>query len=229
MTQPKRGKEKKAEKATEESTFDALQKDFEDLWQNFFRDQIHAFTALTQKVEHATFFNKGNQSDVKDRWSTIIRQELARCFQITPVGPLRQYQEKTARFLQALTEWEAACTAFSILMNRPLEEAFAGIEERIRTEEKDVPDENLFPLWIKLLEARYMDLYRSDEFMANLHKTLQAVTSVSKAREGLMEDVLKSSHIPTPRDMDDLYQELYLLRKRLEKLETTLKERHGRL
>ena len=43
-----------------------------------------------------------------------------------------------------------------------------------------------------------------------------------------MDDLLKVSHLPTTRDMDELYREIYLLKKRVETLEKELKGRHDR-
>jgi hypothetical protein len=102
------------------------------------------------------------------------------------------------------------------------------MEEKIQAEKQEIPVENLFPLWIELLENRYLALYRSEAFMPTLHKTLQAVTAVTKAREGLTDDLLRASHLPTTCDMDGLYREIYLLKKRVESLEKELKARHGR-
>jgi len=203
-----------------------------DLWNRFFQEQMASFGQTASSSTHGFSFTEAGKSEFRNRWQNFIREEMARCFQVTPIGPLRQYQEKTIRVIQAFAEWETACTEFCVLMNRPMEASFLDVEEKIRREGRTggnkIPGKDLFPLWIDALERRYMDLYRSEEFMTSLGKTLNAVTSVTKAREDLMEDILKSLHVPTPRDMDELYREIYLLRKRVEILEARRKESHGR-
>lgn len=222
---------KKKETVTDDAA-QQMMREVGDLWSRFFQEQMASFGQTVSSGAARSFFTEAGKSEFRNRWQNFIREEMARCFQVNPIGPLRQYQEKTIHFVRAFAEWEAACTEFCILMNRPMEASFLDVEEKIRRESRTggskIPGEDLFPLWIDALERRYMDLYRSEEFMTALGKTLNAGTSVTKAREGLMEDVLKSLHMPTPRDMDELYREIHLLRKRVETLEAQRKGSHGR-
>lgn len=221
-----RGKKKK-ETVPDEAMQETI-KEVGDLWRRFWEEQITSFGKAAAADTTASFFTEASQSDLQQKWQRFVREEMDRCFQVTPIGPLRQYQEKTSRFIQALAAWEIAAGEFSSLLNRPLAQSLADMEEKIREGETEVTAENYFSLWIGLLEDRYLAFYRSEEFMPALHQTLQAVTSVTKAREGLMDDLLKAAHLPTPHDMDELYREIYLLKKRVELLEKERKGRHGR-
>jgi len=230
-----REKQTRVRKKKEAVTEDAAQqmmREVGDLWSRFFREQMASFGKAASSDTLESFFTEERKGRLKNHWQNFIREEMARCFQVTPIGPLRQYQEKTIRVIRAFAEWETACTEFCLLLNRPMEASFLDMEgeflKKGRIGKGDIPSKDLFPLWIDALERRYMDLYRSEEFMTALNKALNAVTSVTKAREGLMEDLIKSLHLPTPHEMDELYREIYLLKKRVETLEGELKRRHGR-
>ena len=228
MSEKTQARGKKKKEAIPDDALPGMLKEMGELWRRFGEEQMTSFGKAAAANTADSFFTEASKSDLQQKWQRFIREEMNRCFQVTPIGPLRQYQEKTTRFIQAFVAWEIAAGEFSSLLNRPLAESLADMEEKIRAGKKEIPAETLFPLWIELLEDRYLTLYRSDEFMPALHKTLQAVTSVTKVREGLMDDLLKVSHLPTTRDMDELYREIYLLKKRVETLEKELKGRHDR-
>jgi hypothetical protein len=228
MSEKKQARGRKKKEAVPDDVVLGILQEMGDLWARFFQEQMTSFGKAASTDTANLFFAEASKSDLQQQWQHFIREEINRCFQVTPIGPLRQYQEKASRFIQTFAEWENACGEFSTLLNKPLAQSLEDMEEKIQAEKQEIPVENRFPLWIELLENRYLALYRSEEFMPALHKTLQAVTSVTKAREGLMDDLLKSSHLPTTRDMDELYREIYLLKKRVELLEKELKAQHGR-
>ena len=228
MSEKAQTKGRKKKEAVPDDALLGILQEMGDLWTRFFQEQMTSFGKAAAADTTDSFFAEANISDLQQQLQRFIREEINRCFQVTPIGPLRQYQEKTTRFIQAFAAWEIAAGEFSTLLNRPMAESLADMEAKIREGKKEVPAEQLFSLWIERLEDRYLALCRSAEFMPALHKTLQAVTSVTKAREGLMDDLLKAAHLPTTRDMDELYREIYLLKKRVETLEKELKGRHDR-
>ena len=64
-----------------------------------------------------------------------------------------------------------------------------------------------------------MTLFQSPEYIQTLGKTLETMSAFSLARNDVLEDTLNSLPIPKQKDMDELYQELYLLKKRIKVLE----------
>jgi hypothetical protein len=224
-TQP-RGRKKK--EAIPDDTLQRMMKELENLWRRFSQEQMASFKNKAA-TSAAAFFQEEQSPDLQNRWQNFIREEIMRCFHMTPIGPLRQYQGKFMRCMEAFAEWEAASQAFTSLLNRPMTQSLADMQEKIRDQlDAGIPVENLFPLWIPLLEKRYLALFRSDEFMAALHGALKAKTALTIAGEGMMEDILKAAHVPTLHDMDDLSREVYLLKKRVQTLEKELRDRHDR-
>ena len=76
-----------------------------------------------------------------------------------------------------------------------------------------------YNLWIKLLEGHYMTLFKQPEYAATMARTLQALNEYTEARQAVVNDLLKQFNVPTHRDLDDLYKEIYLLKKRMRAFE----------
>ena len=60
-----------------------------------------------------------------------------------------------------------------------------------------------------------MELFKDQEFTGSMGRTLEALSQYSAAKQAVVNDFLKANAIPTHDDLDDLYREIYLLKKRL--------------
>lgn len=228
MREKAQSRKRKPKDAIPDDAVQEMMKEVENLWRRFFQKQMASFEKAAS-TGAAAFFHKDQNPDLQNDWQNFMREEFTRCFHVTPIGPLRQYQEKFNRYMKAFAEWEAASQTFVSLMNRPMAQSLADIQETIRDQlDAGVPVENLFPLWLRLFEGRSLTLFRSAEFMAAMHEALKAKAALTKAQEEVMDDILKAAHIPTLSDMDELSREVYLLKKRIETLERESKERHDR-
>jgi polyhydroxyalkanoate synthesis regulator phasin len=52
-----------------------------------------------------------------------------------------------------------------------------------------------------------------------MSNTLHALEDYLQARDAIIQDILKVMAVPTQKDMDDLYKEIYQLKKKIRKLE----------
>jgi polyhydroxyalkanoate synthesis regulator phasin len=74
-------------------------------------------------------------------------------------------------------------------------------------------------MWIKILEGHYMTLFQSPEYVNILGNTLVSMSDFTAAKNEVIEDMLNMFPIPKQKDMDELYREIYLLKKRIKALE----------
>ena len=58
-----------------------------------------------------------------------------------------------------------------------------------------------------------MTLFQSVEYIRTLNHTLHALVDFTLAKEELQTEAMAALGIPTRREMDDLYREIYLLKK----------------
>ena len=69
-----------------------------------------------------------------------------------------------------------------------------------------------------------MTLYKSPEYNEIMRKTLDDLAEVLLAREAITQDILKLLAVPNQGDLDELYKEIYLLKKKIKKLEKSQKK-----
>ena len=67
-----------------------------------------------------------------------------------------------------------------------------------------------------------MNLFKSPEYLAAFREMLDQVENFANAKNEVLQDLLQSLPVPTNRDMDNIYKDLYLLKKRVRVLEKEL-------
>ena len=58
-----------------------------------------------------------------------------------------------------------------------------------------------------------MTLFQSAEYIRTLTHTLHALEDFTMAKQELLSEAMAALGLPTRREMDDLYREIYLLKK----------------
>ena len=108
----------------------------------------------------------------------------------------------------------------------PVTKSFSVIQEKLGelSEAGELPEDpqKYYQMWIKILEGHYMTLFQSNEYIETLAKTLDALAEFSAAKNDLLQDMLDALPVSTQKDMDDLYKEIYLMKKRIKILEKKL-------
>ena len=64
-----------------------------------------------------------------------------------------------------------------------------------------------------------MSLFKSPEYVSTMAKTLGALEDFLTARNAITQDLLKAMAVPTQVELDELYKDLYRLKKRVKILE----------
>jgi hypothetical protein len=156
-------------------------------------------------------------------WKELYQKDLRQYLNIPQLGLTRFHQE---RMLQALDKYNIFQTTFSEfirLLYLPVRRSLAIMEEKIKTlaEDDKLPEDSksYYKMWIKVLESDYMQLFKSAEYIEVLGRTVDSLTEFSAVKNRLMEDYWSLFQVPKLSDIDDLYHEIYLLKKKIKKLE----------
>lgn len=161
--------------------------------------------------------------DVSRLLSDIYASELKKYLNFPQMGLTRFYQERLQRSVDTFADFQGAMAEFVRLISIPMESALAVMQEKLSTmAEKDkLPEapEDYYRLWIKALEERYMELFKSENYLQVLQRTVCAANNYVSSRKAVLLDMLQSFPVATEKDMDDVYRELYELKKRLKALE----------
>lgn len=190
--------------------------------QNQFMEKM---TTIGQSTEAYSFDNIDH--DTVKIWSDIYQKEMQQYFNIPSLGLLRFYQERMNQTLDKFNLFNTSLIDFLQLLSLPFEKSFKVLQDKIEelTQKGTVPEDpqELYRLWIKILEGHFMTLFKSPEYTRKLAATLGALDEFISGRNQILQDALSSLPIPTNKDMDALYEELYLLKKKVKKLEKSRK------
>jgi len=156
-------------------------------------------------------------------WAEIYEKEFRQFLKVPQLGLTRSYQEKMMVLVDKLNIFQTSMSEFLRLIYLPVPRSFSVLQEKLTqmADEGKLPEDSktYYRMWIKILEGHYMTLFQSPEYTHNMGQTLDALSEFTIAKNDVMEDVLDSMPIPKQSEMDDLYKEIYLLKKRIKTLE----------
>ena len=178
------------------------------------------------KVQESTksYTFENIDEDAVKLWTKLYETELRKIFNIPQLGLTRFYQEKMIRSVDKFNIFQSNLTEFLRLLSLPMEKTFQVMQEKLTelADEGNLPEDSkaYYQMWIKILEGHYMTLFQSSEYTKILNKTLHSMSEFSEAKKEFLQDtLLYMLPVPTQKEMDELYKEIYLLKKRIKELE----------
>ena len=186
------------------------------------RQWLHRAEKVQETTKPYTFENL--DEDAIKVWIKLYETELRRVFNIPQLGLTRFYQEKMVRSVDKFNIFQSNLTEFLRLLSLPMEKSFQILQEKLTelADKGNLPEDSkvYYQMWIKILEGHYMKLFQSSEYTKILNKTLNSMSEFSEAKKELLQDtLLYMVPVPTQKEMDELYKEIYLLKKRIKELE----------
>ena len=162
-------------------------------------------------------------------WTELYEREALNQFRMPPMGLTREYQERTNRAIEAFNRFQSAMTQFLYLISLPMEKSLQAMREELSTTVKgEMATEEfkaLYRKWVGILEEKYMVLLKSKEYIKGMNKAIDAFGAFNSAKSRWMEDYLKMMAVPTQREMDDVFKDLYNLKKEVKELRKALENR----
>jgi len=179
------------------------------------KTKAYQFENLDQEMFHA--------------WTEIYENEFQQYFKIPQLGLSRFYIERLNQTQDAFNIFQTKLSEFLYVLYLPVEKSFKVLQEQLAQDAKKgkLPDNpgDYYRLWIKILEGHYMTLFQSMEYTTILNRTIEAMTDFKSRREAVISDILKGFAVPTQSELDELYRELYMTKKRLRVLEKKFKNK----
>lgn len=179
---------------------------------------------IGQKTEAYQFENV--DQGLFKAWREIYEEEFSQYLQIPQLGLTRYYQERVNHLLDQSNVLNASLSEFLYLLYLPMEKSMKVFQDKIEdlSKEGNIPDKakDYYNIWVKILEGHYMNLFKSPEYLASFREMLSQAENFITAKNEVLQDILQSLPVPTNRDMDNIYKDLYLLKKRVKVLEKEL-------
>jgi len=156
----------------------------------------------------------------------VYEKELRQYLKIPPLGLTRFYTERFSEMLDKHNIFETTLAEFLSILYLPMEKSFKVFQDKLQqmVEEGHLPTDTKesYGTWLKILEGHYMNLFKSKEYTDALHRTLGKLEDFLIAKNDTLRDFLQLLPVVTHKDMDDMYKEFHLLKKRVKELEKQL-------
>jgi hypothetical protein len=193
-------------------------------WENSVRFHKQWLQKVERGRESAQDYSFENlDEDALKIWTELYEKEFRRFFNIPQLGLTRLYQEKMNRAVDNFNIFQADTTSFLHLLYLPVEKSFTVMKKKLSAlaDEGKPPEDSkvYYQMWIKILEGHYMKLFQSHEYSEAMNKTLDSLSKYSAAKNDFFLDILNTLPVSTQKDMDALYKEMYLLKKKIKALE----------
>lgn len=203
---------------------DILSKMVKTGWDGFFQTQqqwLERTGKVGKSAEAYTFENL--DQDAFNAWTELYEKDFRQFLNIPQLGLTRFYQERMNLAADKFNLFQASIAEFTHLLYLPMEKSFKVMQDKF-TELSDEgklsdPPKVYYRMWVKILEGHYMILFKSPEYTKTMAKVLDAMGEYTVARQEVLQDVLQSLPVPSQKDMDELYKEIYLLKKKAKELE----------
>ena len=188
------------------------------------KTQIHLMEKANRIGKRAEAYNFDNlDQQVFKALTDIYEQELRQYLKIPPLGLTRFYQERFNDMLDKHNIFQTTLAEFLSILYLPMEQSFQVLQDKLRemAEQGNLPGnvKETYGMWLKILEGHFMNLFQSSEYLDALHRTLNHLEDFLIAKDNAMLDFLQTIPVVTQKDMDDLYKEFHLLKKRVRELE----------
>ena len=193
-------------------------------WDGFFQLQqqwLQRAERIGKTTEAYKFENLDQNTFVL--WNELYEKEFRQFLHLPQLGLARYYQERVGRAADEFNIFQAKLAEFLHIFFLPMEKSYKVMQEKLTemAEAGELPDDSkaYYQMWIKILEGHYMTLFKSPEYVNAMGQTLNAMEDYKISQEKVIEDILGMFPVPTQKDMDELYKEIYLLKKKVKALE----------
>lgn len=156
----------------------------------------------------------------------LYHQEIQKYLFIPQLGLPRDFHENVNRFMDKMILFFSHLMELIYLFGAAFDKSGRVIQGHLGTmmvegEIIENPEQG-YEQWIKTLEGHLMILLKSEEFLTVLDQTIASFADYKKSRDDLFGHIIKALPIPSNRDMDAVYKELYDMRKRINQITETI-------
>ncbi len=166
--------------------------------------------------------------DTFKAWTEIYEQDFKNLLGLAQLGLTRFPPDRLNRVMDRFGQYQTAMAEFMYMLYLPLKKSLRDLQHNLAefALEGQLSEDfkDYYRMWLKVLEGHYMTLFKSPEYAGTLSATLGAMEDFTLAKRELLANALRALPVPTHRDMDELYREIYLLKKQVKELSRALAE-----
>ena len=159
-------------------------------------------------------------------WSETYEKTVGKLFRLPGLGMTAQYEERTKKALDAQIRFLNTLPDFQEQVLAASKAAMDKVVDHItRMEIKQIGPETyqfFYKIWVSKNEDAFIELFRSETFCRTLANTIHRGLDAKKKMDTVIADGLSFWNIPSGKDMDEVYEAMYEMKKRIRELEHEL-------
>lgn len=165
-------------------------------------------------------------------WKNAYEKSLGRVLRAPALGMAREYVERLAKSFDAYLAYLIALQEFFGVLDQVGQDAFRQWTAKLSSlgsSEGYPTAKEVYRLWVDTFEQTYKQVFQTPEY-ANLQaELLGAAVRFKKRFDDAAQDMLKWLPIPTDRELSELYEAFYKLRKKVRKMERDIEDLKARV
>lgn len=183
--------------------------------------------ATRSAIEHLQSNGPEVMREFYASWAKGYELTVGKLVRVPPIGPAREGIELYQKSLDSYLRLCGAAFDFYLRTTKPSLDAFVSVSnkahELMKGEVTPETFQKIYSLTIAEFEKRLHELFTADEFVRTLKTTLDTSLSFQKDYQAFVEATLKGTPIVTRTEVDEVHEELYLLRRQIRELKDTVK------
>ena len=160
-------------------------------------------------------------------WTDLLSLMSSRPNSIMSTGPFRKLGVNAKKASAEMIEINQELVEFNTRLAeyyRQLTDTWNEAQKQFNKKVPEIPTDaehldSTKRIWIDIFENYFTRLFDSAEFAENFGKMVSSELDLAMHWNNMMSFMLETVNMPTRKEVDELYKELYLLRKRVAKLE----------
>jgi hypothetical protein len=144
-------------------------------------------------------------------------KEISRIFRMPQLGLTKPYQDRMNKCMDEFNRFLIEMGQFNTLLASPMGKAVMEVEDYLAAASSMDPQE-IYNHWIKVLEKRYLELFRSPDFIFTFHRVVTQYSVFHELQEQIFKDFLKYTPVSSKEDFDEVAKDNYNLKKEIRQI-----------
>lgn len=202
---------------------EALTRATGDSLENFTEFQSQVVKSFAKVGEHTKAYNLDDfDHSTFESFRELYRSELQKYLKIPKVGLPREFHERLSELADKSNIFSSYLLELIYQFTTPFEKTNRAMQAKIKgmLEGGEVVEDSrqVYNEWIKVLEGHFMELLKSREYTDVLNNTITSLAAYKGVKNEVTDVFLKEMQIPTGREMDEVYKDIYQMKRRIREL-----------
>lgn len=194
-----------------------------DSLEHFTEFQSQVVKSLAKVGEHTKAYNFDDlDHSAFESFRELYRSELQKYLKVPKIGLPREFHERLSELADKSNIFSSYLLELIYQFSTPFEKTNRAMQAKIKgmLEGGEVVEDTkqVYNDWIKALEGHFMELLKSREYTDVLNNTITSLAAYKGVKNDVADVFLKEMQIPTGREMDEVYKDIYHMKKKIREL-----------